>query len=432
MHAETVDILIAGGGPVGAALALALEGSGHSVLLAEARSAESSSARSADSSSARSPESSGAPSAETGSTRTTDPVSASTAESNGALSAGPRGATVRDARAIALSYSSRLILSRLHAWSGLASTPIETIHISQRGGFGRTLIRAVDCGLPALGYVASYDALLQSLLAPPCSAQRLFGAKLTGFEGAMAVLQTKEGRLALAPRLTVLADGARIADDSAASGYSKSYGQTAVVAWVKADRAHSGRAWERFTPEGPLALLPYAGGHALVWTTGPQRAAQLCALDAPQFLAELHAAFGDRVGAFTEVRERAAFALALRYQREETRPRCVSVGNAAQTLHPVAGQGFNLGLRDAWELGRLARAATSELGSDGFLAAYRRARSLDRSAGIRFTDGLVRLFSNSDPLLQFGRGAGLLALDLLPPARDFIARRMIYGARALP
>jgi 2-octaprenyl-6-methoxyphenol hydroxylase len=386
MDAEAIDILIAGGGPVGAALALALEGSGHRVVLAEARSADTGGARSADSA---------------------------------------------DGRPIALSYASRLILERLNAWSELPVTPIEAIHVSQRGGFGRTLIRAADCDVPALGYVASYDELQRSLLAAPCSARRLFGAKLSAFDGTTAVVQTREGELAFAPRLTVFADGARLADGGGAPAYRKDYRQTAVVAWVKTAQAHLGRAWERFTPEGPLALLPHAAHYGLVWTTSPDSAARLCALDTPAFLAELHAAFGDRLGAFLAAGARAGFPLALRYQRDETRPRCLSVGNAAQTLHPVAGQGFNLGLRDAWELARLAR-ETREPGSDGFRANYRRARGLDRRAGIRFTDGLVGLFSNSNSLLRFGRGAGLLSLDLLPFARRFVARRMIYGARGLP
>ena len=393
MDSEAVDILIAGGGPVGAALALALEGSGHSVVLAEARSADSEGAR--------------------------------------ADSGGARGAPTGDARAIALSYASRLILERLHAWSGLPVTPIETIHISQRGGFGRTLIRAADCDLPALGYVANYDDLQQSLLAAPCSARLLSGARLTGFDGRTATVHTQQGKLAFAPRLMVFADGARIADDPPVPPYSKDYRQTALVAWVKTAQAHQGRAWERFTPEGPLALLPHTTGYALVWTTGPDRGARLAALDTAAFLAELHAAFGERLGAFIEAGARSAFPLALRYRRAEMRPRSLAVGNAAQTLHPVAGQGFNLGLRDAWELARLAREA-GEPGSGSFIDGYRRARALDRRAGIQFTDSLVGLFSNSDALLRFGRGAGLLALDLLPLARRFVARRMIYGARALP
>jgi len=394
MESEAVDILIAGGGPVGAALALALEGSGHTVLLAEARSAVPTGARSADSGAA--------------------PIAAA-----------------GDARAIALSHASRQILERLHAWSGLAVTPITTIHISQQGGFGRTLIRAADCDLPALGYVANYDDLQQSLLAAPCSARRLFGARLSAFDGSTATLQTQEGERTFTPRLTVFADGARIADGNPAPAYSKDYRQTALVAWVKTAQAHGGRAWERFTPGGPLALLPHSAGYALVWTTDPQQGARLCALDTPAFLLELQAAFGDRLGAFVAAGARSAFPLALRYRREEAQARSLSVGNAAQTLHPVAGQGFNLGLRDAWELARLARDA-NDPGNESFISAFRRARALDRRAGIQFTDSLVGLFSNSNPLLRLGRGAGLLALDLLPLARGFVARRMIYGARGLP
>lgn len=386
MDAESVDILIAGGGPVGAALALALEGSGHSVILAEARSADS---------------------------------------------AGARSVPAGDARAIALSYASRLLLERMHAWPGLPVTPIETIHVSQQGGFGRTLIRAADCDVPALGYVANYDDLQRSLLAAPCSARRLFGARVSSFDGSKATVQTREGEHVFAPRLTVFADGARVADQPGAPAYSKDYRQTALIAWVRTEQAHHGRAWERFTPEGPLALLPHGAGYALVWTIAPERSAHLAALDTPAFLAELHAAFGERLGAFLEAGERSAFPLVLRYRREETRPRSLAVGNAAQTLHPVAGQGFNLGLRDAWELAQFAHDARDP-GSERFIAAYRRARSLDRRAGIRFTDSLVGLFSNSDPLLKLGRGAGLLALDLLPFARRFVARRMIYGARGLP
>jgi 2-octaprenyl-6-methoxyphenol hydroxylase len=371
---------------VGAALALALQASGHSVVLAEARSAGTSSDNE-----------------------------------------GKSG----DARAIALSYSSRLILERLKAWSGLAATPIATIHISQQGGFGRTLIRAADCSVPALGYVVSYDHLLHSLLAVPCAGRRIFGARLTAFDGGTALIATQDGELAFAPRLTVFADGARIAGGREAPAYHKDYRQTAVVATVKTAQAHQGRAWERFTPEGPLALLPFGADYSLVWTASPDRAALLCALDTPAFLVELHAAFGDRLGAFTAASGRAGFPLALRFGKNETWPHSLSVGNAAQTLHPVAGQGFNLGLRDAWELARMARESI-EPGSDSFCARYRRTRALDRRAGIQFTDSLVGLFSNSDTLLKFGRGAGLLALDLLPPARRFVARRMIYGARALP
>jgi 2-octaprenyl-6-methoxyphenol hydroxylase len=281
-----------------------------------------------------------------------------------------------------------------------------------------------------LGYVANYDDLQLALLAVPCSAKRLYGAKLTAFDGSTATVQTQQGELAYAPRLMVFADGARVAD-GAAPGYSKDYKQTALVAWIESKQAHHGRAWERFTAQGPLALLPHGAGYALVWTVDPRRGAQLLDMNTPAFLAELQAAFGARAGNFINAGKRAAFPLALRYRREETLSRSLCVGNAAQTLHPVAGQGFNLGLRDAWELALLARDAR-EPGSEDFIAAYRRTRALDRRASIRFTDGLVGLFSNANPVLGFGRGAGLLALDLLPVVREFAARRMIYGARGFP
>jgi 2-octaprenyl-6-methoxyphenol hydroxylase len=389
--AEAVDILIAGGGPAGAALALALESGGHSVALIEARAAGA-----ADS-----------PSADPG-----------------------------DRRPIALSHASRLILERLGAWRALAVTPIETIHVSQQGGFGRTLMRAADYDLPALGYVAGYGALRRSLAAAPCRARRLYGAKLTSIEtgsggSSLVTVRSADADVQFAARLTVLADGAPAGEDAASKGRTKDYHQSALVARVSSTQAHQGRAWERFTPQGPLALLPQSSDHALVWTTGTEHAAQLCALEAADFLEALHRAFGDRLGTFTAVADRADFPLFLRTRGKETHGRCVAIGNAAQTLHPVAGQGFNLGLRDAWELARLARDC-ADPGARDFLARYRRARSLDRTTGIRLTDTLVSLFSNSDPFLRIARGAGLLALDLLPAARGFLARRMMFGARALP
>jgi 2-octaprenyl-6-methoxyphenol hydroxylase len=159
----------------------------------------------------------------------------------------------------------------------------------------------------------------------------------------------------------------------------------------------------------------------------------LLATTEAEFLSRLGAKFGRRLGAFVGVSARASFPLVLRHRRTVPTPRTVLVGNASQTLHPVAGQGLNLGLRDAAELAELvASAHRHEIGGDAFLKRYLAQRRLDRSAGIRFTDTLVQLFSNSSGLLAAGRGAGLAFLDLVPPARRFLAHRMIYGARALP
>jgi 2-octaprenyl-6-methoxyphenol hydroxylase len=152
-----------------------------------------------------------------------------------------------------------------------------------------------------------------------------------------------------------------------------------------------------------------------------------------EFLTRLRATFGGRLGEFLSAGPRSAFPLSLRRSALRPSPRVLAVGNAAQTLHPVAGQGLNLGLRDAWELARmLLDAAKEEIGAPAFLSRYARGRTLDRYAGIGFTDFLVRVFSNSFAPLALARGAGLALLDVVPPARHFLARRMIFGARALP
>jgi 2-octaprenyl-6-methoxyphenol hydroxylase len=233
----------------------------------------------------------------------------------------------------------------------------------------------------------------------------------------------------LRTRLLVLADGGT----NRAAQHVREYRQQAIVADVTAERSRRGVAWERFTPEGPLALLPHGDHYALVWSVRPATGAALLGLSDPDFLARLRKAFGGRLGDFRTVGPRSAFPLSLRRGSYDPAPRIVAVGNAAQTLHPVAGQGFNLGLRDAWELAQmLLDVGRSEIGTRRFIARYLRQRNVDRYAGIRATDFFVRIFSNSLPPLAAARGAGLALLDALPPVRNFLARRMIFGARGLP
>jgi len=368
-----VDVVVAGGGPVGCALALALSESSVSVL------------RIAD--------------------------EAAAAE-----------------RPIALSHGSRLILERLHSWNSIPHTPIETIHVSHPG-FGRTVLRSVDHALPALGYVTAYSDLV-GRLSTRCT---FLGASLTRWEDDPdAVVVKLSGRaetFEVRARLLVLADGGKVSG----AGRTRDYGQHALVCEVAAERPRRGVAWERFTPEGPLALLPHGERYALVWSTSPARARSLIDCEDGKFLAQLHEAFGDRMGEFRSASRRAVFPLSLRRGPLSPHPRVVAVGNAAQTLHPVAGQGLNLGLRDAWELAQmLLDARKPEIGSPGFLNSYVRRRRLDRYAGIGFTDFLVKTFSNSFPAVSVIRGAGLAMLDTAPAARNFLARRMIFGARALP
>jgi len=375
------DVLIVGGGPVGAAAALALGGSGLAVGLVEGRA--------------------------------------------------PHAAQA-DPRPIALAHGSRLILERLGVWERLQpATPIERIHISQRGGFGRAQLDAAEAGLPALGYVVDYGALAGALadaLASRNDCQLIRAAVNAvhgGHDAAQAHYASEIGQTSA--RLLVLAEGGAL---TAARMRSRDYNQSVVTARVACTTPHRNVAYERFTPQGPLALLPMGERLALVWTTTPVHAQRLCELPDPEFLQELQEAFGSRLGAFSQASSRASFPLALKVAARMTEPRMVALGNAAQTLHPVAGQGLNLGLRDAWELAESVRAGGRDgLGTAAQLQAYESRRRLDRGGGIRFTDALVRLFSNDIAPLRLARGLGLAALGAAPPVKDFVVRRMTFGTR---
>ena len=324
---ERGDILVVGGGPVGTALALGLERRGCAVTLLEAR---------------------------------------------------PAGGGEDDARTLALSHGSRLLLERLGVWPlSPPATPILEINVTQRGGFGRVELTAAEAAVPALGYVVEYGAL-----------QRALGAALArsrvrvevgcavlevGGDADQACVTVSQGgtRREMCGALVVVADGGGALELAAVE--RRDYAQSALVCEVASEAPHRHRAFERFTAEGPLALLPNA---------------------------------------------------------RTTTPRCVLIGNAAQTLHPVAGQGFNLGLRDAHELVRLiAVHGVADAGVQRLLDAFFAKRRVDRTATVFFTDTLIRLFSNDIPQLAALRGLGLTALASLPAARKFVARRMIFGAR---
>jgi 2-octaprenyl-6-methoxyphenol hydroxylase len=394
--AETrYDVLIAGGGPAGGALALALRGSGLRIAVLESR---------------------------------------------------PR--TGDDPRPLALSHGSRLILERLELWRALEPvTPINRIHVSQRGGFGRVVLDAAAVELPALGYVVDYTRLAtvvtESLQGGWCDYLPATAVSRVSLESDLAVVELETAQLArrAATRLLVVADGGMQSDGGDARAIrTVDYRQTAVTARVTSTLAHAQVAYERFTPEGPLALLPAdmlptgmlpSGNNlALVWSMTPERAQRLCAAPESEFLVGLQQAFGNRLGRFTAAARRGMFPLALRVARDMRQPRTARIGNAAQTLHPVAGQGLNLGLRDAWELAdELRRVPLERIGEPGLLARYSARRRLDRGGGIWFTHCLARVFSGDDALLRCARGLGLAALAALPPAQDFLVRRMNFGAR---
>jgi 2-octaprenyl-6-methoxyphenol hydroxylase len=221
------------------------------------------------------------------------------------------------------------------------------------------------------------------------------------------------------------------AEGSAPEEGGKDYRQEALVALVRTDPASSGTAYERFTREGPLALLPLDSRYAVVWAMAPDRAAELAGADERTFLCALGAAFGTRAGAFVAAGERTRFPLHLRVRTRRTGVREAFVGNTAQTLHPVAGQGLNLGLRDAWDLARLLQDA-EDPGDARLLARYAATRRMDAMATIRVTDLLAGAFTGEGALLAAARGAAMTALDACAPARRFFARRMIFGTSAIP
>ena len=350
MPAAAIDVLIRGAGPVGCVAALALRGSPHRIAVLD------------------------------------------------------EGVVASSFRPIVLSYASRLILERVNAWDALATTPIDTIHVSQAGAFGRTVLGAADAGVPALGYVVEYADLVANLR------QRA------------GDLLTKED---LSARCVVHAEG--ISPDA----HSKRYPQDALVALIQVSPGPGAIAFERFTREGPLALLPFAGRYALVWSMPPEKARRLATISEPEFLEALNAAAGARPGQAVRADARAVQPLSLRVRQARVGDRAAYIGNAAQTVHPVAGQGLNLGLRDAWELAQNMH-DSSDPGDPVMLKRFAARRRLDAGATIRATDLLAGIFVGGNPLAAAARGVALTALDLFPAPRRFFARRMIFGPSALP
>ena len=384
----TRDIVIVGAGPVGATLALALRHADLEMVVVDGR---------------------------------------------------PAGDATRADRSLALSHGARLILERLGVWTPLgavqgAVTPIIAIDISQARGFGAVRLEAAEQGLPALGYVVSYRALQQTLDAAlqSCGINVRFGAAaraVTGSSESATVEIAGQPDDPLQARLAVVADGA----SSPVRGVDRrrhDYGQVAIVATVAVDHAHGGVAFERFTRDGPVALLPEREHYGLVWTQTPDAAAHTLAMTDTAFIAALASHFGSRIRGFTRAGERRSFPLALEVARNTTLTRVAVIGNAAQALHPIAGQGFNLGLRDAFELASIVVDTPRDgLGGAAMLERYRSRRVWDRRTGIAFTHGLVQLFGNDWPWFRVPRGLGMMLLDAVPFAKRTFTRAMLFGMR---
>lgn len=378
---ELVDVLVIGGGPVGAALALSLRDARISVTVLEARASPSD-----------------------------------------------------DPRVLAMSYGSRMFLDRIGAWQGFEPTPIDTIHVSQKGGFGRTILTAEESGVPSLGYVVSYQDIhraLVSKLDPDIYLEGACASEIDLSEDCGTVDFDYRGeRRRLSARLVVMADGGRLVDHvKGINRHVREYGQWAVIGHVETEKPHGNTAYERFTPAGPVALLPQGKGFSLVWTAAPETAQTLLSLEKQAFLEKLLEHFGGRLGKFTDAGPLSGFPLALQYSIPSISRHLALVGNAAQTLHPVSGQGLNLGLRDVAMLSREILGA-EEIGSAAMLHDYEKKRQADREGGIRFTDSLIRIFSNDIPALRSGRGLALASMDCLPPLRRWFSRKMMFGIRA--
>ena len=392
---QTCDIAIVGGGMVGASLAVALAPLGLKVALVEAVAHDSA----------------------------TQPSF--------------------DERTTALSNGSCRILQALGVWAEVQAqaAPIRKIHISEQGRFGFARIDAAEQGLPAMGYVVPNRALgaaLWSRVARCPGIQVHCPAQVVRIErGAGAVelqIAAAGATVRVNTRLVVAADGVHSAVRGAfgVDAQFRDYEQTAIITTVLPQRFHDHVAFERFTPSGPLALLPLEGGRcALVLTVSRAAAQTAMAWSDGEFLAEVQRRFGFRLGRFLKVGRRVPYPLSLSRAERTSAERCVIVGNAAQGLHPVAGMGFNLGLRDVASLAELLAERRHEPHFDAGAAAlssdYDAWRAADRAGVIAFTDALVRLFANPSSLVRRLRNVGLLAFDLLPPAKAALSRLSAGG-----
>ena len=351
-----------------------------------------------------------------------------------------------DARSLALAYGSRLIFEGLGVWQGMAeATPICHIHISDRGRPGFARINAKELGFDALGYVAEarlIGAALMTRLNSLNGIDLLCPAKLESVElyndAAHITLLCNDQYFEVTAKLVVAADGAQsqVRRQLGIDALRWDYDQSAIIANVSPERPHQNTAFERFTDNGPMALLPLDHERCALICTAPTAATKdLLALTDEAFIRQLQQRFGERLGRFLKVGRRQAYPLYMTKSREQIRPRVAIIGNAAQTLHPIAGQGFNLGLRDVAVLAEIIVDATKtglDIGHSSVLNAYADWRRWDRRRTIAFTDGLARLFINPLAPLRVARNLGLIVLDLFLPTKRFLAQQAMGLGGKLP
>jgi 2-octaprenyl-6-methoxyphenol hydroxylase len=349
-----------------------------------------------------------------------------------------------DERTIALNAAGRRIYEGLGVWEALRpeAEPILATHISERGRFGVARFTAKEAGEEALGYnlpMRAIGAVLWRALKSSANVEVICPAQVEGMENSSGCAELKldardEEKKSLTARLVVAADGAQsnVRKLLGIGASQRDYGQTAILGTVKPERPHEGIAYERFTEDGPIAVLPRPGRRcALIWTVPSEKAAVMLAWSDDEFLENLHEAFGHRLGRFLQCGMRQGYPLTQTISERLTAPRVIFAGNAAQTLHPVAAQGFNLGLRDVATVAELL-AGRDDPGAPELLAEYESRRTSDREKVAGFTDQLVRIFSNAVPGLSSARHLGLLALDLLPPIKAAVMRQNLGYAGTTP
>ncbi len=389
---EDFDILIVGGGMVGASLAHAL--SGHEYRI-------------------------------------------------GVIEAWPLDSAVQpsyDDRVIALSWGSRLILQGLGAWSGIEADaePIRDVHISDRGHFGFTHLNHAQEGVDALGYVVTartLGACLLNELGGLPDVEVICPASLQSFAVSERAVEVKllqdDNPRKLTAKLLVAADGSdsRVRELLSINMKERGYGQTAIIANLSSDRSHEGFAYERFTDTGPLAMLPMTEQRiSMVWTAQDEQVAELMGLSNEDFLGRLQDRFGYRLGRLQRLGKRVAYPLRLRQAEDPVRQRVALVGNAAHVIHPVTGQGFNLGLRDVSVIADIlidARRKGRDPGELELLESYQEWRKSDQNRVAMITDSLARLFANPFGPLRMVRNLGLVGLDLIPGLKHLVARQFM-------
>ena len=357
-----------------------------------------------------------------------------------------------DDRTVAMAYGSRQIFEGMGIWQAIEQgvvSAIKKIHVSDRGHIGKTRLNCADESLDALGYVVENRVLgsvlferLQSfenitLLCPARVLKIQTDADSTTLE-----IEHNDVVSNLHAKLLVAADGGNsfVREQMGIRSFATDYGQTAVITNVSCERPHQNIAYERFTDSGPLAVLPLPdldgeSRCSIVWSVKQEQRDDLLALNDETFLEQLQTRFGEHLGQFTRAGKRVAYPLSLRQAREHVRERLALIGNAAHTIHPIAGQGFNLGLRDVAFLAQVlveAQQAGKDIGTLSTLKNYARWRRRDHLRVIGFTDSMVRVFSNNLTPLALARNIGLVAADLFPPVKRLIRRQAMGLTGKLP